>query len=289
MIQELNKIAIIHLYVLGFEDEIDNFTLALNNPSTQAELMKIEALKEKAMLYKDLVSDAGNGFSITSMTWAKKNVLEFSEDEIRLDLEQQRLEKAAAAELAKTPEVIIHTGIFDNVDRIFGKRADQDSQPAPEGGAELAGGSAGGGGGSFGGGSLGGDELGGTELGGAEGGAEFPAPGETEAGGVPGETEAGGAPEEEKPVEEEGFLRKGDDRPLLIENRISYDLNNMLGEIDKLLDGTYKEGDNMDDNESNQVDEEENIIDDNELEQVDEEENIIDDINEIDTDIDNID
>jgi hypothetical protein len=285
MIQELNKIAIIHLYVLGFEDEIDNFTLALNNPSTQAELMKIEALKEKAMLYKDLVSDAGNGFSITSMTWAKKNVLEFSEDEIRLDLEQQRLEKAAAAELAKTPEVIIHTGIFDNVDRIFGKRADQESQPAPEGGAELAGGSAGGGGGSFGGGSLGGDELGGTEL----GGAEFPAPGETEAGGVPGETEAGGAPEEEKPVEEEGFLRKGDDRPLLIENRISYDLNNMLGEIDKLLDGTYKEGDNMDDNESNQVDEEENIIDDNELEQVDEEENIIDDINEIDTDIDNID
>ncbi|NIP32043.1 MAG: hypothetical protein GTO02_21740, partial [Candidatus Dadabacteria bacterium] len=32
MIQELNKIAIIHLYILGFEEELDNFTLTLNNP-----------------------------------------------------------------------------------------------------------------------------------------------------------------------------------------------------------------------------------------------------------------
>jgi hypothetical protein len=39
MIQELNKIAIIHLYILGFEDDLDNFTLTLN-PSTQAEMLK---------------------------------------------------------------------------------------------------------------------------------------------------------------------------------------------------------------------------------------------------------
>ena len=30
MLQELNKIAIIHLYILGLEDELDNFTLSLN-------------------------------------------------------------------------------------------------------------------------------------------------------------------------------------------------------------------------------------------------------------------
>ena len=30
MIQELNKIAIIHLYMLGFEDELGNFTLRFN-------------------------------------------------------------------------------------------------------------------------------------------------------------------------------------------------------------------------------------------------------------------
>ena len=42
MLQELNKIVIIHLYLLGFEDDLDNFTLTLNNPSTQAEMLKIE-------------------------------------------------------------------------------------------------------------------------------------------------------------------------------------------------------------------------------------------------------
>ena len=235
MIQELNKIAIIHLYVLGFEDEIDNFTLALNNPSTQGDLMKIEALKEKSVLYKDLVSDAGNGFSITSMTWAKKNVMGFSEDEIRLDLEQQRLEKAAANELAKTTEVIIHTGIFDNIDKIFGKRADQEGQaggaPGAEGGAP-----GGGGGGSLGGlgGGLGGD-LGG--LGGDEGGGEaFPPPGGEAAGGAPGE-EGGeeAAPPEEEPLQENSSDR-GELRPLMLENRISYDLNEMLDELDKLVE-----------------------------------------------------
>jgi hypothetical protein len=35
MIQELNKVAIIHLYMLGFHDELDNFKLSLNNPSTR--------------------------------------------------------------------------------------------------------------------------------------------------------------------------------------------------------------------------------------------------------------
>ena len=29
MIQEMNKIAIIHLYILGFEDELNNFVLGL--------------------------------------------------------------------------------------------------------------------------------------------------------------------------------------------------------------------------------------------------------------------
>lgn len=239
IIQELNKIAIIHLFILGFEDELDNFTLTLNNPSTQADLMKIEALKEKALLYKDLVSDAGNGFSITSMTWAKKNVMDFSEDEIRLDLEQQRLEKAAANELAKTTEVIIHTGIFDNVDKIFGKRADQEGE-APAGGEGGAGGElGGGGGGGFGGlgGGLGGEiggELGG-ELG---GGGEFPEPGaEGGAGGeegAPAGEEGTPAGEEEEPLAEQFMRNEITQKPRLMENKISYDLNEMLETLNKM-------------------------------------------------------
>ena len=135
----------------------------------------------------------------------------------------------------KTTEVIIHTGIFDNIDKIFGKRADQEGQaggaPGAEGGAP-----GGGGGGSLGGlgGGLGGD-LGG--LGGDEGGGEaFPPPGGEAAGGAPGE-EGGeeAAPPEEEPLQENSSDR-GELRPLMLENRISYDLNEMLDELDKLVE-----------------------------------------------------
>jgi len=76
MVAELNKIAIVHLFLLGFEDELDNFTLGLSNPSTQADLLKIDVWKEKVLLYKDLVSDPGNGIQATSSTWAKNTYLD---------------------------------------------------------------------------------------------------------------------------------------------------------------------------------------------------------------------
>ena len=120
MLQELNKIAIIHLFLNGFEEEIGNFTLGLTNPSTQADLLKIDVWKEKILLYKDAVSDPGNGIQPVSSTWAKKHILGFSDEEIKLDLQQQRIEKAVGEELKNTPAVIQKTGIFDNIDKLYG-------------------------------------------------------------------------------------------------------------------------------------------------------------------------
>jgi hypothetical protein len=185
LIQELNKIAIIHLYLLGFEEDLNNFTLTLNNPSTQAEMLKVEHMQQKIALYKDSVSDAGNGFAAMSMTKAKRDILGWSDDEIKQDIIEQRMEKAAAAELENTPNVIKHTGFFDKVDRLYG-----DMDAAMEGGAvedgDGEGGPAGGGGGGFGGGGGGAnidfdddgldaeieDDLGGMDAGGG-GGAEM--------------------------------------------------------------------------------------------------------------------
>jgi hypothetical protein len=120
MIQELNKIAIVHLFLLGFEDELSNFTLGLSNPSTQSDLLKIDVWKEKILLYKDLVSDPGNGIQATSSTWAKKHIFNWSDEEIRLDLYQQRFERAVGEELKGTPTVITKTGIFDTIDKLYG-------------------------------------------------------------------------------------------------------------------------------------------------------------------------
>jgi len=121
MIAEMNKIAIIHLFLLGFEDELSNFTLGLANPSTQAELLKVEAWKEKITLYKDAVA-AIEGIAPVSVSWAKKHILGFSDDEIKLDLQQQRVEKAVGAELTNTATIITHTGIFDNIDKLYGNK-----------------------------------------------------------------------------------------------------------------------------------------------------------------------
>jgi len=122
MIAELNKIAIIHLFLLGFEDELSNFTLSLANPSTQADLLKVEAWKEKVALYKEAVT-AVEGIAPTSVTWAKKHILGFSDEEIKLDLQQQRVEKAVGAELTNTATIITHTGIFDNIDNLYGNKS----------------------------------------------------------------------------------------------------------------------------------------------------------------------
>ena len=169
MLQELNKIAIIHLYILGLEDELENFTLTLNNPSTQAEMLKIEQTQLKVTLYKDAVSDAGNGFGAMSMTRGKKEILGMSEEEIRNDLEQQRLEKAAAAEMEQTANVIKKTGMFDRVDKLYGDFSALTGGAPAEGGEEAGGDTGGGFGGDTGGGfDSAADSLAGGEAAAAE-------------------------------------------------------------------------------------------------------------------------
>jgi hypothetical protein len=141
-ISEMNKIAIIHLYLMGFEDELSNFTLQLTNPSKQADLLMIDVWKEKVTLYKDMVSEIAKSIQPTSATWAKKHIFGFSDDEIKNELLQIRMERAVSAELDNTATIITKTGIFSTVDRLY--------QPVTGGtpsggGAPPAGGEAGGG------------------------------------------------------------------------------------------------------------------------------------------------
>ena len=217
MIAELNKIAIVHLFLLGFEDELANFTLGLTNPSTQADLLKVDVWKEKILLYKDLVADPGNGIQATSSTWAKKHIFGWSDEEIRLDLQQQRIERAVGEELKATATVITKTGIFDNIDKLYGSAT---GATPPTGAATTPGG---------------GEELGGAapppppEIG---GGAELPPP------------PAGG--EEAPPAGGEPTIpeSKMDNLNILVENNLIdgnkfIDLGmaqESLGEISKELD-----------------------------------------------------
>ena len=156
-LMELTKVAMIHLYLLGFDDELTNFTLSMSNPSTQAEQLEIENMQKKIDAVRDAVSDPGNGLPVMSQTRALKQILKWSEKDIKENFEEIRLEKGIAAELEKTAQIIKKTGIFDTIDRIYG-----------EPGAEYADDQQGGGEGGMDGGMGGGGPMGGgpTDFGG---------------------------------------------------------------------------------------------------------------------------
>ena len=148
-IAEMNKIAIIHLFLMGFEDELSNFTLQLTNPSKQADLLMIDVWKEKVLLYKDMVSEVAKSIQPTSATWAKKHIFGFSDDEIKNELLQIRMERAVSAELDNTATIITKTGIFDTVDKLYktvtggtapaGAIGGEGGAPPPPGGEDFGG------------------------------------------------------------------------------------------------------------------------------------------------------
>jgi hypothetical protein len=138
-IAEMNKIAIIHLFLLGFEDELQNFTLGLTNPSKQADLLMIDIWKEKVLLYKDMVSEIPKSIQPTSATWAKKHIFGFSDEEIKTELQQIRMERAVSAELDNTPTIITSTGVFNTVDKLYKPVSGTTAAAPPAGGVEAGG------------------------------------------------------------------------------------------------------------------------------------------------------
>ena len=218
MIAELNKIAIIHLFLLGFEDELSNFTLSLTNPSSQADLLKVDIWKEKMLLYKDAVAGI-EGIAPVSVTWAKKHILGFSDEEIKLDLQQQRIEKAVGAELTNTATIITHTGVFDNIDKLYGTKTggtqNATATPPPPPGGDMGGG-------------LGGDM--GGEIGGPP-----PPPGPPPGG------EAGVTPESFERRDNLKILLESDnlteDDSFIDLSKARNSLGDMESQLDKLLNG----------------------------------------------------
>jgi hypothetical protein len=149
VISELEKVAIIHLYTMGYKgNDLVSFNLSLNNPSKLSELQELEHWKSKF----EVASAATEGFF--SKHWIAQNIFGITDDQFIRNIEEMFTDAKVAKEIASIAE----------------------------GGGEEMGG-AGGGGGDLGG--LGGDlggmgagpELGGEpEAGGEAEGSEPPAP-----------------------------------------------------------------------------------------------------------------
>ena len=78
-VSELTKIAIVHLYVQGYEDaDLVNFDLKLTNPSTIYEQEKVELWSSKTQLASSMLQDG-----IVSTDWIYRNIFGFTDDEIK--------------------------------------------------------------------------------------------------------------------------------------------------------------------------------------------------------------
>jgi len=155
LIMELTKIASIHLHLLGFSDEITNFKITMNNPSTQSEILRLEELSKKVSLVATAVQDPGNGIQVYSLTRAQREILGWSDEEITQNMLEIRMEKALAAELAKTEQIIKRTGLFDKIDELYGEANAEYASVSPD---DDGGGGPMGGGGGFGGFDMGGGD-----------------------------------------------------------------------------------------------------------------------------------
>ena len=189
LLMELNKIAMIHLYIMGLADEIGNFSLTLNSPTTLIESQELDDLQKRLTAMQTALADPGTGIPMMSMHRALKKIMKMSDSEIKDMFNEIRLEKAMAAELAATANIIKHTGMFDITDRIYGDYAamHNPNQQQPQQGEDDG---MGGGGGGLGGAPIGGD-MGDEGLDIGEPGADM----EGDMNGEAGETDMGGAPD----------------------------------------------------------------------------------------------
>jgi len=77
VLSELNKLAMIHLYSHGYnEDDLLDFEIKLSNPSSIAQQQKLELIKTKF----DIASSVPEG--LVDQEWIAKNIMEFNNDEI---------------------------------------------------------------------------------------------------------------------------------------------------------------------------------------------------------------
>ena len=161
ILMELTKIAIIHLYLLGFTDDLTNFSLTLNNPSNQIEDMELDSLTKKINAATAALAEQGGGIPVMSWHEVQKEIMGKTDSEISSILNEIRLEAALAMELQMTNQIIKKTGLFNKVDRIYGEPGAEYNPQAMQGEEGMPGGGGGGGMPALGGGDMGfGDELG---------------------------------------------------------------------------------------------------------------------------------
>jgi len=99
VLSEMNKLAIVHLYCNGFSDEdLLDFKLMLSNPSTIAQQQKLELYKGRFEAASTALGVAG----VVDRIWVQKNILRFTDEEIKSIQSGLRQDKVSDLEIEAT-------------------------------------------------------------------------------------------------------------------------------------------------------------------------------------------
>lgn len=99
ILEQLEKIAIVHLYTLGYKgSDLLSFELSLNNPSKIAELQELEQWAKKF----EVAANATDGYF--SKRWVAINLFNISEDEFKRNQEEIFYDKKVAAMLEQAAQ-----------------------------------------------------------------------------------------------------------------------------------------------------------------------------------------
>lgn len=134
MLAELNKLAIIHLYAHGFDnDDLQNFTLRLSNPSTVAQQQKLELWRAKF----EIAGSAPEGMG--SKEFIRHEIWGLNEEQIK-QIDDQRLKEKKIDALIESAGTEGAEGGEAGGDDLFGGAGGSgETLPGDTGGAETGG------------------------------------------------------------------------------------------------------------------------------------------------------
>lgn len=109
IVAELEKLAMIHLYSLGFSgDDLLNFELKFSNPSTVAVQQKLALISSKIEIASKAL-DIGKETGILSFPWIQREILGLRPEEINTIWQEAKQDQLRIAEL----KMILENPVFD--------------------------------------------------------------------------------------------------------------------------------------------------------------------------------
>lgn len=93
-VEGLVQIGLVHLYLNGAsKEDLESFKIVMNNPSTVSEKKKIELVQARMDLAKSAWDYNNPGLNLMSYTGVLKNILKFTDEEIKETIKDQLIEK----------------------------------------------------------------------------------------------------------------------------------------------------------------------------------------------------